>query len=188
MTSTRSFFTAAAIAAIIAAPVSARAQLSILAGGYVPGSDVHSVTSGAQTLAEQRKGTLSLGANIDLGIFRVSGAYASGTTIQNANRQDVGKGNLLGVAGDLVIRPFPRLLVQPYVLVGAGEKFYKYDNTNFSNDPTRRAFTGHAGIGADLKLGGLGVVAELTDFVSKDAADKWNVHDAFLMVGLKLGM
>jgi hypothetical protein len=35
-------------------------------------------------------------------------------------------------------------------------------------------------------LGSVGVAAELTDFVSKGADDKWNVHDAFLMVGLRL--
>jgi hypothetical protein len=177
-----------ALAALTTAPA-AHAQLSILAGGYVPASDVHSVTSGAQTVAEQRKGTLSLGANLELGFLRVSGAYASGTTIQNANRQDVGKGNVLGLAGDLVIRPLPRLLVQPYIVAGAGQKYYKYDeNSTFTSGTSRHDFSLHGGLGADLKLGGLGVMAELTDFVSKDASDKWNVHDAFLMVGLKLGM
>jgi hypothetical protein len=35
-------------------------------------------------------------------------------------------------------------------------------------------------------MGSVGVAGELTDFVSKGADDKWNVHDAFLMVGLKL--
>lgn len=179
----------AALALIAAIPAAGHAQLSILAGGYVPGSSVHQVTSGAQTVAEKRQGTLSLGANLDLGPFRVSGAYASGTTIQNANRQDVGKGNVLGLAGDLVIRPLPRLLVQPYLLGGAGQTFYKYDqNATFTDNTTRRQFAWHGGVGADVKLGGLGVMAELTDFVSKDAADKWNVHDAFFMVGVKLGM
>jgi hypothetical protein len=32
------------------------------------------------------------------------------------------------------------------------------------------------------------VAAELTDFLRKGADDKWNVHDAFLMVGLKLAL
>ena len=35
-------------------------------------------------------------------------------------------------------------------------------------------------------LGSVGVAAELTDFVSKSADAKWNVHDAFMMVGMKL--
>jgi len=37
-------------------------------------------------------------------------------------------------------------------------------------------------------LGAVGVAAELTDFVSRDAESKWNNHDAFLMVGMKLKM
>jgi hypothetical protein len=35
-------------------------------------------------------------------------------------------------------------------------------------------------------MGSVGVAGELTDFVSRGADDKWDVHDAFLMVGLKL--
>lgn len=177
------------VAAIAASPSFARAQLSIVAGGYVPGSSVHQITTGAQTIAEQRQGTLSLGANLELGMFRVSSAYATGTTIQDANRQDIGKGNVLGLAGDLVIRPLPRILVQPYLLAGVGKTFYKYDQSaTFTDNSTQSRFALHGGLGADVKLGGLGVMAELTDFVSRDAADKWNVHDAFFMVGLKLGM
>lgn len=183
------FMSVAAAVLVAGAAVPARAQLSILAGGYVPASDVHQVTSGATTIAEQRKGTLSLGANLEMGPFRISSAYATGTTIQDASRQDIGKGSVLGLAGDLVIRPLPRLLVQPYLLGGAGKTFYKYDqSTTFTDASTRSQFAWHGGVGADLKLGGMGVVAELTDFLSKDAADKWNTHDAFFMVGVKLGM
>jgi len=184
-------FVATALAAVIVAAPFAHAQsISALVGGYVPGSSVSQVTSGAQTVAESRQGTLSLGANIDFGLLRGSFAYASGTTIQNANRQDIGKGNLLGAAADLVIRPIPRILVQPYLLAGAGEKFIKYDqNASLINGTnTTRQFALHGGLGADVMLGPIGVAAELTDFVSKDAASKWNQHDAFLMVGLKLGM
>lgn len=186
----RHLLTSAALLALAISPAAAHAQLSILAGGYVPGSDVHQVTSGAQTVAESRNGTLSLGANLEMGLLRLSGAYASGTTIKDANRQDIGKGNLLGVAADLVIRPLPRILVQPYLVAGAGEKFYKYDqsSTVLVTSGNRQVFALHGGLGADIKLGSLGVAAELTDFVSKDASDKWNIHDAFLMVGLKLGM
>lgn len=180
-----------AIIALAAAAPLARAQsITGLIGGYVPGSSVNEVTSGAQTVAESRQGTLSLGANIDFGLLRLSGAYASGTTIQNANRQDIGKGNLFAGAADLVVRPLPRILVQPYLLAGAGEKFIKYDqNASLINGAnTARQFALHGGVGADVMLGPIGVAAELTDFLSKDAANKWNQHDAFLMVGLKLGM
>ena len=175
--------------AALSAPVVAHAQVSFspMVGGYVPGGSVNQITTNAQSVAKTREGTLSLGANFDFGALRIGAAYASGTTIKDANKQDLGKGNVLGAAADLVIRPLPRILVQPYLIAGAGEKFYKYDQSaNLSSSNNRNEFALHGGIGADLMLGGIGVAAELTDFISKDADAKWNVHDAFLMVGLKL--
>lgn len=174
----------------LSAPAAAGAQVALtpLVGGYIPASNVNQVTGSAQNIAKTRDGTLALGLNLDLAsMFRVSALYASGTTLKNANRQDIGKGKVGAVAGDLVIRPLPRILVQPYIVAGAGEKFYKYDqSTTLASGGDKQSFALHGGLGADLMLGPIGAVAELTDFVSKGADDKWNVHDAFLMLGLKL--
>ena len=66
--------------AAIVAPGAARAQaISAMFGGYLPASDVQQVTTNAQTVAQSRQGTLSLGLNLDLGMLRGSLAYASGT-------------------------------------------------------------------------------------------------------------
>jgi hypothetical protein len=169
--------------------MSGHAQVSLtpMIGGYVPGGSFTQVRNDAQTVATTRDGTLSLGLNLELGGLRGSLAYASGTTIKNASRQDIGKGSVLGAAADLVVRPLPRLLVQPYLLVGAGEKFYKFDESSAltTGDDTRR-FALHGGIGADLMLGSVGLIAEVTDFLSKGDNSSWNVHDAFVMVGMKL--
>jgi hypothetical protein len=178
-----------ATAMLAAGAALAHAQISItpMLGGYVPASDVNQVRGDATNIAKTREGTLALGVNLDLGLLRGSVAYASGTTIKNANKQDIGKGNVLATTADLVIRPLPRILVQPYLVAGAGEKFYKYDqNTTLNSGGDAKTFALHGGLGADVMLGKFGVAAELTDFVSKGADDKWNVHDAFLMVGLKL--
>jgi hypothetical protein len=179
----------AVLVGAITVPAVARAQAALtpLIGGYIPAGDLTQVREGAENVATTRNGVLSLGLNLDVGPLRGSVAYASGTTIKNANRQDIGKGTVLGLAGDLVVRPLPRLFVQPYVLLGAGQKFYKFDDTApaTSFGDTRR-FAWHGGVGADLSVGAIGVVAELTDFLSKDADSKWNNHDAFLMVGLRL--
>lgn len=178
-----------ATALVLAASI-AHAQVSItpMVGGYVPASNVNQVTGDASNIAKTREGTLSLGANLDLGMLRFSGAYATGTTIKNSNKQDIGKGSVLATTADLVIRPLPRILVQPYIVAGAGEKFYKYDESpTLLSGGNRNTFALHGGLGADVMLGSVGVVAELTDFVSKSpATDKWNVHDAFLMAGLKI--
>lgn len=170
------------------APV-ARSQVTItpMVGGYIPASDIHQVQSSAQNVAKTRDGTLSLGANVDIGPLRGTLAYASGTTIKNASKEEIGKGSVLATTADLVIRPLPRILVQPYLVAGAGEKFYRYDqNASLLSGGNTHSFSWHGGIGADVMLGSIGVAGELTDFVSKGADDKWNVHDAFLMVGLKL--
>lgn len=173
----------------LAAASAASAQISVtpMIGGYVPATDVNQIGGSAENLATNREGTLSLGLNVDLGPLRGTLAYASGSTIKNASSQDIGKGNVLAAAADFVIRPLPRILVQPYVLVGAGRKFYKYDaSAALGSGVDKEAFALHGGIGADLSLGKMGVVAELTDFLSKGAEDKWNAHDAFLMFGVKV--
>ena len=169
---------------------SARAQVTItpMIGGYVPASDMHQATGSAQNLAKTRDGTLSLGANVDFGMFRGTLMFASGMTIKNANQADIGKGSVLGVAADVVFRPLPRIFVQPYVIAGGGQKLYRYDRTTTFTQANNSDFAFHGGVGADLMMGNMGVAAEFTDFLSKGVEEKWNVHDAFLMVGFKLRM
>lgn len=183
----RALISGAALVAVVAPIAVSQVTITPMAGGYIAASDIHQVSSGAQTLARSRDGILSLGADVDFGMLRGTLAYASGTTIQNASRQTIGKGSMLATTADLVLRPLPRVLVQPYVIAGAGEKFYRYDDdaSVFTGGNTN-AFGLHGGLGADVMLGSVGVAGELTDFVSKGGDDKWNVHDAFLMVGLKL--
>ena len=89
------------------------------------------------------------------------------------------------MAADVVIRPLPRVLVQPYLIAGGGQKFYRYDQTTTFTQSNNSDFAFHGGLGADMMMGNMGVAAELTDFLSKGVEDKWNVHDAFLMVGFK---
>jgi hypothetical protein len=173
---------------ILIAPVGyAQVAITPMVGGYVPASDVNQISGSATNIAKTRDGTLSLGVDLDLGVLRGTVAYASGTTIKNASRQDIGKGSVLATSADLVIRPIPRILVQPYLIAGAGEKFYKYDDSpTLLSGGNKQAFALHGGLGADVMAGSVGVAAELTDFMSKGVDNKWNVHDAFLMVGLKL--
>jgi hypothetical protein len=170
-----------------ASTLSAQISVTPMIGGYVPATDVNQIGGSAENIAKTREGTLSLGLNVGLGPLRGTLAYASGTTIKNASSQNIGKGNVLAAAADLVIRPLPRILVQPYLLAGAGKKFYRYDaSAALGSGVDKEAFALHGGVGADLSLGKLGVVAELTDFLSKGAEDKWNAHDAFLMFGVKV--
>lgn len=187
-----------AAAAVVLVPNVTRAQgISITPqiGVYVPGNSVDSLRSGAQQVRVKREGDLALGFNVDLGFLRGSVAYASNaklnqqTTVSGAESQ-VGKGKLLAVAGDIVLRPLPRILVQPYLLAGAGLRRadYSYDTSGLSDafPKDKSEFALHAGVGADLMLGPVGATAEITDFISKNSADQWKQHDGFGFVGLKL--
>lgn len=188
----KSILAALAIAAVHATAAHAQLAIEPLVGGYIPGSSLKEVETGASNTAVKRDGQLALGLNIDLGsMLRGSIAYVSGTTIKDANKQDIGKGNVLAAAADIVIRPLPRILIQPYALGGVGMKNMTYNKDDgilnaFPKDASKLSI--HAGVGADAMLGPVGVVAELTDFISKDANDKWKIHDAFLMAGLKIKM
>ena len=164
-------------------------------GVYIPASDLYELRDNADQIVNvDKEGTLALGANIEAGFLRGSIAYASGAQLNQRgvqNQDDIGEGKLLAVAADLVLRPIPRLIiVQPYLIAGAGlrREDYSYDDDGISDAlPSDKSdFAFHAGLGVDLSLGGLGLVAEVTDFITKDEGDKWDQHDAFAFVGLKL--
>ena len=165
-------------------------------GVYVPANNLDSLRSGAQQVRVKREGDLALGLNIDLGFLRGTVAYASAAKLNQKStiggtETQVGEGKLLAVAGDIVLRPIPRLIVvQPYLLAGAGLRRanYSYDDDGLANAFPKddSDFALHAGVGADVMLGPVGVSAELTDFISKNSDDKWKQHDGFGFVGLKL--
>ena len=163
-------------------------------GVYVPANSLDSLQSGGQQVRVKREGTLALGLNLDLGFLRGSIAYASAAKLNQtgiSGQQQVGDGKLVAAAADFVLRPLPKIIViQPYLLAGAGFRNanYSYDTNGLSNafPKSDRDFALHAGVGADLSLGPIGVSAEITDFITQDSADKWKQHDGFGMVGLRV--
>jgi hypothetical protein len=180
----------------MAAPNPAEAQgriaVSALGGAYVPAGSFREL----QTQAElKREATLGLGVNVQFGALRVSTAYATGATISEdgvTNETEIGDGTVLVGTADLVLRPLPRLIiVQPYVLGGVGYKRESYTlDEGFPEDIGEYddQIVGHLGVGVDIALGGLSLVAEISDFIGRNNNDSWKVHDAFGMVGLKFSL
>jgi len=160
-------------------------------GVYIPASNFYELRDQANDIRLEKEGTLGLGLAVDAGWLRGSIAYATGATLNEhgvSNRKDIGEGSVLAAAADLVVRPLPRMLIQPYLLGGVGLKNANYDANGsvteaFPKDETKVA--AHVGLGADLMLGRIGVLGEITDFISRDPDGDWKVHDAFAMVGLK---
>ena len=185
-----------AVAMIAAAlPEGAHAQgiqITPAIGAYIPASGVYELRDAANDARLEKEAALGLGLNVEIGWLRGSLAYASGATLsEEGTSGDIGDGSLLAVAADAVFRPIPRLIVlQPYLLGGVGlvRQDYSYDDDGTSNPfPDEDSeFALHAGVGADISLGALGIVVEVTDFITRDAADDWSNHDAFALLGLKL--
>lgn len=180
--------------AIVMLPGTAAAQgihVTPAFGVFIPASDVAGIRDGVQAAEVSREGTLGIGLNIESGWLRGSLAYASGATLsQDGTEGDIGDGSVLAVAADIVLRPLPRVLVQPYLLGGAGFKnqSFSYNDSGIGNalPEDQRNLTLHAGIGADAMFGKFGIMAEISDYISQDVDDEWGQHDAFLMVGLRL--
>jgi hypothetical protein len=188
-------FALAAVALL--APVAVQAQgisVTPTAGVYIPASDLYQLRDDASSLTVDKEGTFALGLNVEFGMLRGTLAYASGAQINDrgtvTGQDNIGEGKLLAVAGDIVLRPIPRLIiVQPYLLLGGGlrQENYSYEEGTAGAFPEDQSdFALHAGVGADIMLGRFGVVAEFSDFITKDDEDKWKQHDAFATVGLKI--
>ncbi len=194
-------FAAPLLALALAAPVQGQGRLTVtpLIGGYIPGNDVQDLRTGAEQATIDKEAALGLGLNIELGWLRGTLAYASGATVNVEDAGDpalegeIGEGNVLVAAADVVLRPLPRLIVvQPYLVGGAGLKRTDYDwETDGAADAfpeDQSDFTLHVGVGTDISLGPVGIVVEVSDFISKEGDDSFGRHDAFGMVGLKFGL
>jgi hypothetical protein len=191
----RTLFTAFAGAwlALPAAPASAQFYITPAVGVFIPATDLEDLEGQAEQTRFDRSGTLGLGLNVELGWLRGSVAYATGATIsdEGVSGGDVGDGSVLAVAADLIVRPLPRVLVQPYLLGGVGLKRqdFSFDDEGISENPLpsdKTDFALHAGVGADVMLGRIGIMAEITDYITRNEDSTFGQHDAFALVGLRV--
>lgn len=174
-------------------------HLSPFVGVYTQANSLDQLRSNADAISIKRESALALGGNLELGFLRGTLSYVSGATIKQksgtsiSTSGDIGKGKILMGAADAVIRPIPRIVVfQPYALAGIGFKKFDYDinSTSFQNVKNNSTAAFHAGLGADLMFGGVGIMAEVTDYISQGQenanGDKQLQHDAFGVIGLRL--
>jgi hypothetical protein len=184
---------------------------SVPAYAQVPGINVHvSARIGAfapmSALAETPQGDLKLqnglgiGASVELDIplspinIRASVDAAMGAKMELNDQELVeGEVDVVSITGDIVFRPIPRVIVQPYLLAGAGVKRYTFKEEGFGGFVADRSnFTGHIGAGADMKLGPLSLLLEASDYISsfknEGTDDSKLQNDVFVMVGFRIGM
>jgi opacity protein-like surface antigen len=191
-----SFVFGAASFALLLSSSAANAQsihLTPLFGSFHPSSSFFDVRGAAHdgNLVQDR--ALGLGMNVELSFLRGSIAYATGARITEDgvdSGNDIGNGSLLALAADVVFRPIPRLVfIQPYVVAGAGLKREHYsfdDNASAVLPESETESAWHLGLGADVMLGKFGLVAEVSDFITRDDNGiTFGRHDSFAMLGLR---
>lgn len=196
------WFLSAACLLLVAAPVYAQVpgidlKLNPRVGLYMPLTDLGEV--GAETYKLDNSLAVGLGVELVLPALpfgiraNLDYATSSSVNLENGSIEDGNEVTLLALAGDLVFRPLPRLVVlQPYLFAGGGIKQYDIQSvgdvgTTDESDPTL-----HVGGGLDFGLGPLALNAEIGDYISwfeiEGAEDSEMQHDLFLMVGFSIGM
>ena len=202
--------------AVTGAPAAAQVpgldvQLVPKVGFYSPVTDLQAAADAAGEIVDDRGGSLAIGLALDLGVplsplnVRVGFDYvtASEFTYADTTGADLeanGEQTMLAIAGDVILRPIPKLLiVQPYLLAGAGVKRYDFSFADAADGSdveeafpeSETDFTVHAGLGLDLGIGPIALVAELSDYVSwydAEGGDSEMQHDLFVMAGVRVGL
>ncbi|HEX6587870.1 MAG TPA: outer membrane beta-barrel protein [Longimicrobiales bacterium] len=199
---------ALAAAVLIAAPVSGQVTIVPKVGFYSPANDLQAAQDALGEVVDDRGGSLALGAALEFGVpmtslgVRVGFDYVTGSEFtyeDEASVEATAEQTMLAITGDVVLRPIPRLIiVQPYLLAGAGVKRYDFSFEEDAGTDVETAFpesetdfTVHAGIGVDLGLGPIALIAEVSDYISwyetgEDESEMQN--DLFLMAGVRLGL
>jgi len=192
MKTSRSFL---ALLLTLAGTTVASAQITVtpVIGGYLPATDVRTLKGDARQIGLERTATMAVGLNVELGSLRGSLAYVTGSSLSDTgvtNSGQIGDGSLLALAAGVVLRPLPRIVgLQPYVVGGGGVKRsgYSFRSSGYAVDfpESETDLAAHFGGGADFMLGRLGLVVEVTDFVTfKDSS--FGPHDVFGTVGVRL--
>lgn len=199
----------AAVTLLVAGAAGASAQrIQVVprAGVFVSGSSLGEVREGTEAIKADLEGGLGVGLGIEFGMplspfgFRAGFDYATDSKISASGINEASGeagAKLLAVAGDLVFRPLPRLLVvQPYLLAGAGVKRYDFEVSELGSgaenifSESQTDFALHGGAGLDVSLGAIALRAEVSDYVSwfelGSGGEKEMQNDVFATVGLRI--
>jgi hypothetical protein len=128
-------------------------------------------------------GSRDSGLNLRLTGFRTTGSLVSST---DGPRAQPAPEHLLLITGDLILRPLPRLLLQPYGIGGVGGRRLLIEgNTSTTQANSSWDATGQVGIGADLRLGNVTVGVEIVDYLTRSGGSGGELqHDAFAFLVL----
>jgi hypothetical protein len=161
-------------------------------GAFLSGISTVEDISGAagSTLGGQQSvftwgGSMALGSRNGPLNARLTGLRTTSSLVSATEGIDNDVGSvpekLLLLTGDLVLRPIPRLLIQPYAIGGVGGRRLSVTEGDGDGVASWNA-TAQVGIGADLRLGGVTLGAEVVDYMSSPSGGLQ--HDAFVFLVL----
>jgi hypothetical protein len=176
-------------------------QLRPWVGLYAPTSEIGSVQA---VDFGKKESTLAYGLDVDFGGsvlgFRLGAGYAGNSDIPGSG---VGcttaicqtRATVLVATGAVVIRPLPIPVVQPYLVGGAGGKWYNFDFDDEGAGELLRdqaKFAAQLGAGVNVSAGAIGLFAEVSDYISgidfNNGGNSNTQHDLILKIGLGLGL
>lgn len=134
-------------------------------------------------------GSVAFGArngplNLRLTGLKTTGSVVSTTKGIESKSRATGI-QMMAFTGDLVIRPLPRFLIQPYGIGGAGTRRLSFRESTGSNHEPKWDKVAQVGAGVDLRLGNLTIGIEAVDYLTglTDSNQRMR-HDAFLFITL----
>lgn len=137
-------------------------------------------------------GSVAFGSRNGTVNVRLTGLRTTGSLVSTTEGVESAAGTtpnkLLFLTGDLVLRPIPRVLVQPYALGGVGARRLSVEafggtagevNVDPRWDPSVQV-----GIGADVRVGNVTLGLEVVDYLSGFDSDGGLQHDAFVFAAV----
>lgn len=158
-------------------------------------SSFEDISSEAGSALGGEESVLTLGGSMAFGSrdgpvnLRITGLRTTGslvsTTEGTTSPTDFGRENILAFTGDLVVRPLPRLLIQPYAIGGLGTRRISVKQLEEVASNTRWDLAAQIGLGADLRLGNVTLGMEVVDYLTGLTSSNSGIqHDAFLFITL----
>lgn len=194
-----------AVLALLALPSPARAQIAGVdlelvpkIGAFLPAGDLGEVQGESVRLGS----ALAIGLGLELQLpflpfnVRANLDHVPSTMADTDAALGEVDADVLGLAADLVFRPFPLLAARPYIALGAGSMRYNFTADNGGQvaaalPESASNLALHLAVGAGIGLGPLELTIELGDYISRfriGDGERSVQNDFFGMVGFRVAM
>lgn len=130
-------------------------------------------------------GSVAFGSRDGPANLRLTGLHTTGSLVSTTEGIESRSGapeTMLALTGDLVLRPFSRLLIQPYAIGGAGARRLTVSRIRELGTDPRWEMTTQVGAGIDLRMGDVTLGLEIVDYLTGLTGSENVQHDAFLFL------